>query len=75
VKMRDGREGAGIDQFVDSKADFTLLDATGTRTKYRFDQVAHREPLPVSMMPPGLADRLSPQEFDDLIAYLRETRD
>lgn len=75
VKMRDGREGAGIDQFVDSKSDFTLLDATGALTKYRFDDVLVREPLPVSLMPPGLVDRLTPQELDDLIAYLREPRE
>ena len=75
VKMRDGREAAGIDQFVDSKADFTLLDATGTRTKYRFDEVAEREPMTVSLMPPGLTDRLTPQELADLLAYLREPRE
>ncbi len=75
VKMRDGREAAGIDQFVDSKSDFTLLDATGTRAKYRFDDVLTREPLPISLMPPLLTDRLTPQEFADLIAYLREPRE
>ena len=75
VKMRDGSEAAGIDQFVDSKSDFTLLDATGTRTKYRFDDVLQREPLPVSLMPPALTDRLTPEEFADLIAYLRQPRE
>ena len=75
VKMRDGREAAGIDQFVDSKSDFTLLDATGTLTKYRFDDVVQREPMSISLMPPGLADRLTPQDLADLIAYLRERRD
>ena len=75
VKMRDGSEAVGIDQFVDSKSDFTLLDAVGTRTKYRFDEAVQREPLPVSLMPPGLTERLTPQEFADLIAYLRQPRD
>ena len=75
VKLRDGREAAGIDQFVDSKSDFTLLDATGTLTKYRFGDVAEREPLPISLMPPGLTDRLTPQELADLIAYLHDPRD
>ena len=75
VKMRDGKEAFGIDQFVDSKSDFTLLDATGTATKYRYDDVVQRDPLPVSLMPPGLADRLTPQELADLVAFLRESRD
>ena len=75
IKLRDGREAAGIDQFVDSKSDFTLLDATGTLTKYRFDDVVLREPLPISLMPPSLVDRLTPQEIADLLAYLREPRD
>jgi putative heme-binding domain-containing protein len=75
VKLRDGREMLGIDQFVDSKSDFTLRDATGALTKYKFADVVEREPSPVSMMPPGLTDRLTPQEFADLLAYLREPRD
>ncbi len=75
VQMKDGREVLGIDQFVDSKADFTLLDATGTFTKYRFADVLLREPLPVSLMPPGLADRLTPQELADLLAYLGDPRE
>jgi putative heme-binding domain-containing protein len=75
VKLRDGREVLGIDQFVDSKSDFTLRDATGALTKYKFADVVEREPSPVSMMPPGLTDRLTPQEFANLIAYLREPRD
>ena len=75
VKLRDGREVSGIDQFVDSKSDFTLLDANGTFAKYRFADIVERAPLPVSLMPPGLADRLSPQELADLLAYLTEPRD
>ncbi len=75
VKMRDGRESAGIDQFIDNKSDFTLLDATGVTTRYRFDDVVTREPLPISLMPPGLADRLTGQELADLIAYLQSPRD
>ena len=75
VKMRDGREATGIDQFVDSKSEFTLLDATGKLTKYRFDDALVREPMPVSLMPPGLADALTAQELADLLAYLREARE
>lgn len=75
VKLRDGTETAGIDQFIDSKSDFTLLDAAGKLTKHRFADTIEREPLAVSLMPPGLTDRLTPAEFADLIAYLRERRD
>lgn len=75
IKMRDGREATGIDQFMDNKSEFTLLDATGKLTKYRFADAVVREPMPVSLMPPGLADALTPQELADLLAYLREVRE
>lgn len=75
VKLRDGREAAGIDQFVDSKSDFTLLDATGALTKYRFDDVLQREPLAVSLMPSGLVEHLTAQELADLLAFLQERRE
>jgi putative membrane-bound dehydrogenase-like protein len=75
IKLRDGREATGIDQFIDNKSDFTLLDAAGTLTRFRFADVVEREPLPISLMPPGLIDGLTPQERSDLIAYLREPRE
>ena len=75
VKLRDGREGNGIDLFIDNKSAFTLVDATGKQTQYKFAEVVSREPLPVSLMPPGLLDRLSESEVADLLAFLRESRD
>ena len=75
VKMKDGTEALGIDQFMDNKSDYALLDATGKLTRFRFADTIEREPLPISLMPPALIDALTEQERADLIAYLREPRE
>jgi putative heme-binding domain-containing protein len=75
LKLRDGREVSGINLFEDNKSAMTLLDATGTRAKYQFKDMLSREELPVSLMPPGLEQQMTPQDLRDLIAYLRESRD
>ncbi|MGV3534118.1 MAG: PVC-type heme-binding CxxCH protein [Chthoniobacteraceae bacterium] len=75
LKLRDGREVLGIDQFEDNKSQLTLVDAAGAKAKYKFADLLSREPLDISLMPPGLDAALSPQELRDLIAYLRQPRD
>ncbi|MHA3773410.1 PVC-type heme-binding CxxCH protein [Verrucomicrobiota bacterium sgz303538] len=75
VKMRDGKEGVGIDLFEDNKSEITLIDAAAQRTKYKVNDMETREELRVSMMPPGLDTMLITQELRDLIAFLREKRE
>lgn len=75
LKLRDGREVLGIDLFEDNKSQLTLVDAQGQKAKYQFDDLLSREPLNISLMPPGLDAMLTPQELRDLIAYLRESRE
>ncbi len=72
LTMRDGKEGFGIDLFKDDKSSTTLRDATGATTKYRTADVVTREPLPVSLMPPGLPWQMTGQELRDVIAFLLE---
>ncbi len=75
LKLKDGREVLGIDLFEDNKSQLTLMDATGKKEKYKFDDLTSREPLDISLMPPALDATLTPQELRNLIAYLRESRD
>ena len=48
----------------------TLLDREGKSITVPLGAIEHREVSKVSLMPEGLADRMTPAEFTDLIAYL-----
>jgi putative membrane-bound dehydrogenase-like protein len=74
VEMKDGAAYLGIDLFEDNKKLMTLVDAAGTKHKLAFTEMTAREPVPVSLMPPGLDARLSLQELRDLLAFLTEPR-
>jgi putative heme-binding domain-containing protein len=74
VEMRDGSAYLGIDLFEDNKKLMTLVDATGAKHKLAFTEMKVREPVPVSLMPPGLDARLSLQELRDLLAFLTQPR-
>ncbi len=75
VKKKDGTEGYGIDIFRNDTAKFYLIDITGKVTAYRHDEIAERDALPLSMMPPGLLDRFSRREVADLLAFLQQARE
>ncbi len=75
LKLKDGREVSGIDAFEDNKSQIVLIDAGGGHTRYNISDIVSREPLPISMMPPGLDTMMTEQEIRDLLAYLREPRD
>jgi putative heme-binding domain-containing protein len=45
-------------------------ETTGQETKLSKAQIKERHTSELSLMPEGLADALSPQEFDDLMAFL-----
>ncbi len=74
VEMKDGLAYLGIDLFEDNKKLMTLVDATGAKHKLAFTEMTVREPVPVSLMPPGLDARLSLQELRDLLAFLTQPR-
>ncbi|MEM9158916.1 MAG: c-type cytochrome [Verrucomicrobiota bacterium] len=48
----------------------TMRDMTGNVTKVDANKISKEEHLPGSMMPPGLANALSLEEFASLVAYL-----
>ena len=75
LTLRNGTVALGVDEFADNKAQTVLIDATGKKTKYNNLDIVSREALPISIMPPGLDQLMTPQELTDLIAYLREPRE
>ena len=52
----------------DKNASMVLLD--GREKRYRLSDLKRWEPSDVSLMPDGLADRMSTTDFRDLVAYL-----
>lgn len=52
----------------------TVMGADGKPRVLKKSDVQARQPLPLSMMPPGLTLGLQPEEFVDLLAYLESLR-
>jgi putative heme-binding domain-containing protein len=50
--------------------EYTYVDADGAPFKVNTREVVATQPLAGSLMPDGLADRLTDQELRDLLAYL-----
>ena len=48
----------------------TLRNMAGQVTKLDASDIEHEEHLPSSMMPPGLANALSLEEFASMVEYL-----
>lgn len=51
-----------------------LVSAAGAETRILRREIEDMQPGTVSVMPPGLAEQLSPQELADLLAFLKATR-
>ncbi len=70
--LKDGRALTG--QLVsEGPGDLeTYADTTGKLFVLKPDQIDQRTPLATSIMPEGLADSLTTQEFRDLLAYLTQ---
>ena len=75
LTLKDGRQVSGIDLFLDDKDAAFLVDATGKQTRVKVADTVSREPLPVSLMPPGLDALMTEDEMRDLIAFLKERRE
>lgn len=74
VQTDDGRQLVG--QLLDEQADGTQVFANshGELFSLKPKQIAGRQALATSIMPNGLAQRFTPQEFADLIAFLRQAK-
>jgi putative heme-binding domain-containing protein len=73
VETADGKLRTGL--LVDTNLDqYTYVDEKGDRFKVKTGDVVESRALPTSIMPAGLADRMTDQELRDLLAYLCQRR-
>lgn len=73
ISAKDGKSYTG---FVTSESSekLTLRDITGASAVINVKDISSRKELPTSMMPPGLADALSYEEFASLITFLSQKK-
>ncbi len=71
--LQDGRVQTGVIK-QQSDVSLTLVDADGKQQVIDLADVDERQESFVSLMPQGLADLLTPDQFTDLIAYLEKLR-
>ena len=73
VKTKEGSSFAG---FVtgETNTELTIRMPGGVSQPLKKDQIASREELTVSLMPPGLAAVLGAQELVDLVAWLQSLK-
>jgi putative membrane-bound dehydrogenase-like protein len=73
IETADGLVRTGM--LIHTQLDeYTYLDEKGGKFKINTRDVVSTRPLPTSIMPDGLADRLTDQELRDLLAYLDARR-
>jgi putative membrane-bound dehydrogenase-like protein len=74
IATADGRVLTGIIK-SDTPEAIELEDADAKRVRLTRDEIDDRKRSDVSLMPNGLAEGLTPQDFADLIAYLETLKD
>ena len=74
VATSDGRVLTGVIKNETPEA-IEIEDADARRIKVAKDEIGERKQSDVSIMPNGLADGLSRQDFSDLIAYLETLKE
>ena len=74
VTTKDGKSYMGF-VTAESAERLVLRDITGTAHTIKADDVQKREELETSMMPEGLANALSYEEFASLITYLSQQKE
>ncbi len=69
IETKDGKVRTGM--LTNTQLDeYTYLDDKGNLFKVNTRDMVEARPLPTSIMPAGLVDRLTDQELRDLLAYL-----
>lgn len=70
------KKGGAYVGFVSREAadSIDVRDIAGKVTTIKTADIAARTELPISMMPPGLANALSPEEFASLLAFLESLK-
>lgn len=70
----DGRVGSGI-FYRHGNNILQLINSQGEIEAFKVDEIEERQPSKKSIMPDGLAEQMTTQEFRDLLAYLLEPVD
>jgi putative membrane-bound dehydrogenase-like protein len=72
LRPRQGEEPRQLLGFIQDETGngLALVDVAGTRTALAANDIADRAALPISLMPEGLLDGLSPAQIRDLFAWL-----
>ena len=73
VATRDGRLLNGLERGERDGA-LVLIDPEAREVLVPIEAIERRAPADVSLMPEGLAEALTPEEFADLVAYLESLR-
>lgn len=71
--LKDGRVETGLVS-LESESAVSVVGADGKPRRILKAEIEARRDDPKSLMPEGLADRLKPEEFTDLVAYLESLR-
>lgn len=71
--MKDGKVITGVVRKQNDRT-LTVGNAEGKLVEVVVDEIELRRDNPVSLMPTGLTDHLTPAQFADLIAYLESLR-
>ncbi len=69
ITRQDGSVVTGIAR-GESGGALQLVDATGALSAVPLGQIASRQSAPISIMPPGFADSISPEDFHALLGFL-----
>lgn len=70
VRLRDGRTVSGLVQ-EQSAGGLTLVDHNHRATRIQRAEISTEEESPVSVMPEGIIEKLTPQQLRDLFAHLQ----
>ncbi|MFO0926721.1 MAG: c-type cytochrome [Gemmataceae bacterium] len=70
----DGKVRVGAITDEGAHSVITLADSDGKLHRIARHTIEERSAVPTSIMPDKLADRMTPREFTDLIAYLQSRR-
>lgn len=74
IVTSDGRQLTGMIVDEDFSGRVTLADAQAKLTIVPQQTIDQREPQTTSIMPDKLSEQMTPQEFRDLLAFLRQAR-
>lgn len=74
LTTKDGRAATAF-RLLERGGTHTYVDIVGNQFEVKIEDIIARVPLPVSIMPEGLVNKLTDAEVRDLVAYLRSIKE